>query len=198
MMGWRGFCRGEGKMFYFDFLLVPPTSPALVNFAWWKQHCGSVISFTLALHTASKSLGWKIQAWTRFNPWPLRYQCSALSVELSAQLGVGCYVGRWQARWWWVSVRLGFQSYSCRNIFFCYYVRSIEKKKLQGSHTLNFVSTRSWNTWLSCINFLSINCLNCVHNCDDHSSLEHLNCLQFRCFFSIVSGKLGKNPRVPN
>ena len=26
---------------------------------------------------------------------------------------------------------------------------------------------------------------------------KHLNCLLFRCFFSIVSGKLGKKPELP-
>ena len=39
-----------------------PSYLPLVNFVWWIQHCGSVISFTLSLHVASKSLGQKIQA----------------------------------------------------------------------------------------------------------------------------------------
>lgn len=37
----------------------------------------------------------------------------------------------------------------------CYNGR-VKKKKLQGSHTSNLVSTRSSNTWLSCIDIISI------------------------------------------
>ena len=38
-------------------------------------------------------------------PWPLRCQCSSdLPVELSGQLGAGCYVGQLQARRWWVLI----------------------------------------------------------------------------------------------
>ena len=39
------------------------------------------------------------KAWKKFrperdlNPWPLRYQCSALPAELTSQLGAGHYVG---------------------------------------------------------------------------------------------------------
>ena len=48
---------------------------------------------------------------------------------------------------------------------------------MQGSHTSNFVSTRSWNSWFLC------------------TIIIHLNSFQFRCYFSIVSGKLGKKSR---
>ena len=29
------------------------------------------------------------KAWKKLNPWPLRYQCSALPTELTSQLGAG-------------------------------------------------------------------------------------------------------------
>ena len=46
--------RRENVVLRFSF---GPSYLPLVNFAWWIQHCGSVISFTLSLHVARKSLG---------------------------------------------------------------------------------------------------------------------------------------------
>ena len=32
------------------------------------------------------------------NPWPLRYRCSALPIELASQLGAGCWIGSLKTR----------------------------------------------------------------------------------------------------
>lgn len=42
------------------------------------------------------------KAWVGFEPSPLQWQCSALPVELSGQLGTGHFVGQWLACRWWV------------------------------------------------------------------------------------------------
>ena len=46
----------------------------------------------------------KIKAWTGFEPWPLRHQCSALPTEISSHLGAGHVVSLWyiegeECRW---------------------------------------------------------------------------------------------------
>ena len=43
-----------------------------------------------------------MKAWVGVEPSPLQWQCSALPVELSGQLGTGHFIGQWLACRWWV------------------------------------------------------------------------------------------------
>ena len=60
----------------------------LIKTAWqgWHDHCSYLM--LLGYLISGEWLTWKIQAWMRFEPWPLWYRCSALPVELSGQVGV--------------------------------------------------------------------------------------------------------------
>ena len=72
----------------------------------------------------------KIQTWTGFEPWPLRYRCCALPVYLSGQLRAGRYLSSWS--WQNVEDRYRF---------------TINYKKLVLSNKLIMVELSPWKIW---------------------------------------------------
>ena len=100
--------------------------------------------------SSSERKAWKVQAWTRLEPWPLPCRCRAPQLQLSSQLKVGHYVGRGYMcfnQWNFICTADG-NNFTVNDLRSCVMALEQQRKEAWVPFRPERPESRSWKAWV--------------------------------------------------